>query len=153
VYEKTLYAGWGDMDFNSHMRNTAYLDKSADVRMMFFAEHGFPMTEFVARKIGPVIMKEELEYFREVGLLAALRVTLSLAGLSDNGARFVIRNEFFREGKLAARVTSAGGWLDLSARKLVVPPEALLNALRALAKTDDFQVIAPPDARRGAGVR
>jgi acyl-CoA thioester hydrolase len=22
-------AGWGDMDFNSHMRNTAYLDKVA----------------------------------------------------------------------------------------------------------------------------
>ena len=40
MYEKTLIAGWGDMDFNSHMRNTAYLDKSADVRMMYFAENG-----------------------------------------------------------------------------------------------------------------
>jgi len=28
VYEKTLIAGWGDMDFNAHMRNTAYLDKA-----------------------------------------------------------------------------------------------------------------------------
>ena len=143
MYEKTLYAGWGDMDFNSHMRNTAYLDKSADVRMMFFAEHGFPMTEFVSRKIGPVITKDELEYFREVGLLTALRVTLSVAGLSDDGSRFVMRNEFFRDGKLAARVTSAGGWLDLSARKLVAPPAALLSALRALPKTDDFQILTP----------
>ena len=132
------------MDFNSHMRNTAYLDKSADVRMMFFAEHGFPMTEFVSRKIGPVIMKEELEYFREVGLLVSLRVTLSLAGLSEDGGRFLIRNEFFRaDGKLAARVTSAGGWLDLSTRRLTAPPEALLSALRVLAKTDDFQVLTP----------
>ena len=40
-FERTLYAGWGDMDFNSHMRNTAYLDKSGDIRMMFFAENGF----------------------------------------------------------------------------------------------------------------
>ncbi|WP_229422843.1 thioesterase family protein [Telluria aromaticivorans] len=32
--EQTLIAGWGNMDFNAHMRNTAYLDKSADVRMM-----------------------------------------------------------------------------------------------------------------------
>ncbi len=40
MYSKTLYAGWGDMDFNSHMRNTAYLDKSGDVRMMFFSENG-----------------------------------------------------------------------------------------------------------------
>ena len=36
MFEKRLVAGWGDMDFNSHMRNTAFLDKSADVRMMFF---------------------------------------------------------------------------------------------------------------------
>lgn len=43
MYEKTLIAGWGDMDFNSHMRNSAYLDKSADVRMMYFADRGFPM--------------------------------------------------------------------------------------------------------------
>jgi len=41
MFEKILYAGWGDMDFNSHMRNTAYLDKSGDVRMIFFSENGF----------------------------------------------------------------------------------------------------------------
>lgn len=44
MYERTLMAGWGDMDFNSHMRNTAYLDKSADLRMMYFADRGFPMS-------------------------------------------------------------------------------------------------------------
>lgn len=25
MYTKTLYAGWADMDFNSHMKNTSYL--------------------------------------------------------------------------------------------------------------------------------
>ena len=48
-FERTAIAGWGDMDFNAHMRNTAFLDKAADVRMMFFAEHGFPMEEFLRR--------------------------------------------------------------------------------------------------------
>ncbi len=71
MFAKVLVAGWGDMDFNGHMRNTAYLDKSADVRMMYFSENGFPMTEFVRRRLGPVVMKEELEYFKEVGLLSA----------------------------------------------------------------------------------
>ena len=143
MYEKTLFAGWGDMDFNSHMRNTAFLDKSADVRMMFFSEHGFPMEEFVRRKLGPVIMKDELEYFKEVRLLEPLRVTLAMAGLSEDGSRFYLRNEFWRgDGALAARVSSAGGWLDLSARKLVEPPEALLAALHSLPQTDDFQILA-----------
>lgn len=34
MFEKMLYAGWGDMGFNSHMRNTASLDKCVDVRMI-----------------------------------------------------------------------------------------------------------------------
>ena len=41
-YAKSFLAGWGTMDFNSHMANTAYLDMAADVRMAFFEEHGFP---------------------------------------------------------------------------------------------------------------
>jgi acyl-CoA thioester hydrolase len=143
VYEKTLFAGWSDMDFNSHMRNTAFLDKCVDVRMMFFAENGFPMDELMRQRIGPVVRKDEVEYFKEVRLLEPLRITLMLAGVADDGSRFSIRNEIWREdGKLIARVTSTGGWLDLTTRKLVLPPEALLAALRSLAPTDDFQILA-----------
>ena len=146
MYQKTLMAGWGDMDFNSHMRNTAYLDKAGDVRMLFFSENGFAMAQFVALRLGPVIMKDELEYFKEVGLLETLRVTLSLAALSEDGSRFLMRNEFFRaDGKLAARVTSTGGWLDLAARKLVAPPEKLLAALCSLQGADEPQL---PRARK-----
>ena len=140
MFEKQIVAGWGDMDFNSHMRNTAFLDKSADVRMMFFSEHGFPMDEFIRLKIGPVVKKDEIEYFKEIRLLEEFRVTLSIAGLAEDGSRFLLRNEFWRtDDKLAARITSAGGWLDLSLRKLIAPPEALLTALHSLLQTEDFQ--------------
>lgn len=140
MFEKKLYASWGDMDFNSHMRNTAYLDKAGDVRMMFFSEHGFPMSEFVRLKIGPIISRDELEYFKEVNLLDELRVNLVIAGLSQDGSRWLVRNEFFRpDDRLAARVTSVGAWLDLAARRLTAPPERLLEALRSLPKTDDFR--------------
>ena len=150
MFEKRLVAGWGDMDFNSHMRNTAFLDKSADVRMMFFAANGFPMEEFLRQRIGPVIRKDEVEYFREIRLLEEFRVTLALAGLSADGSRFLLRNEFWRDGEqLSARVTSAGGWLDLARRKLATPPGALLAALRQLPETADFQVL--PSSLRPAG--
>ena len=143
MYEKTFVAGWGDMDFNSHMRNTSYLDRSADIRLMYFAENGFPTAEFMRLRIGPVIMKDEVEYFREIQMLETLKVTYSQVGLSEDGSRFIVRNEIYRsDGKLAARVTSTGGWLDLAARKLVVPPEALLKAMQSLTKTDDFQALA-----------
>lgn len=142
MFEKTLVAGWGDMDFNSHMRNTAYLDKAVDVRMMFFAEQGFPMAKFVELRIGPVVMRDEVDYYREVGLLEPLRGTLALAGLADDGSRFTLRNEFLlADGKLAARVTNTGGWLNLATRRLIAAPQPVLAALRVLPRTVDFQTL------------
>ena len=151
MYEKNLFAGWSDMDFNSHMRNTAFLDKCVDVRMMFFAANGFSMEELMRQRIGPVVRKDEVEYFKEVRLLDPLRITLLLVGLAEDGSRFSLRNEFWREdGKLIARVTSTGGWLDLTTRKLIIPPDGLLAALRSLAPTEDFQILASSIKSNGA---
>jgi acyl-CoA thioester hydrolase len=141
MYEKILIAGWGDMDFNAHMRNTAYLDKSADVRMMYFSDCGFSMAEFMRLQLGPVVMKDEVQYFRECHLLDEIRVTFSMAGLSDDASRMILRNDFYRKGTLAARVTSTAGWFDLKNRKLICPPENLAQPLRNLARTDDFAVL------------
>jgi len=139
LFSKTFHVRWGDMDFNAHMKNTAYLDLAADVRMMYFQAHGFTMREFERLHIGPVIMRDELEYFRELRLLEPVKVTLVLAGLSRDAAKFRIINEFFRDAeKLAAKVTSTGGWLDLSARKLTAPPEKLAEALRNLIRSEGF---------------
>ena len=142
MYTKTLYAGWADMDFNSHMKNTAYLDKTADVRQMYLIENGFPIEEFLRLRIGPVVMKDEVEYFKEVGLQQKITVNYAIAGHALDGSRFLLRHEIFRsDGKLSARVTSAGGWLDLAERKLIEPPPALLAAMNALEKTTDFAVL------------
>ncbi len=142
MYTKKLYAGWADMDFNSHMKNTAYLDKAADVRQMFLIENGFPVEEFSRLRIGPVMRKDEVEYFSEVRLQQEITVTYALAGHALDGSRFLLRHEIFRpDGKLSARVTSAGGWLNLDERKLVAPPPKLLAAMNSLEKTSDFMVL------------
>jgi acyl-CoA thioesterase FadM len=96
MYRKTLVAGWSDMDFNAHMGAQAYLAKCFDVRMMYFAENGYPMGEFARLRLGPVGMKDELEYFREVGLLQEIVVTLSVAGMSADGTRWRLRQEVLR---------------------------------------------------------
>ena len=148
MFEKTLYAGWRDMDYNSHMANTAYLDRAADVRMMYFAENGFSADDLLRMKIGPVIMKDEIEYFREVRLLQELRVNLMLAGLAQDGSRFILRNEFAHaDGTRCAVVTSTGGWLDLNLRKLIAPPDAIRKATEALSRVDGFQELRSSVAR------
>ena len=141
-FEKTLYARWGDMDFNGHMKNTAYLDAGADVRMMFFAENGFSMREFEKRRFGPVILRDELEYYRELRLLEPVRVTLLAAGFSEDGVRFKLVNEFFRaDGARAARVVSTGGWLNLDTRKVTPPPEELFRLMSEIVRTEDYATL------------
>ncbi|MEO8335091.1 MAG: thioesterase family protein [bacterium] len=138
-YAKEFLAGWATMDINGHMANTAYLDLAADVRMAFFAEHGFPPGEFRRIALGPVVRKDEVEYFHEIQLHESVTVTYALLAMSPDGARFVIENEIWSAtGKRAATVRSTGGWLDLKARKLAAPPPALLAAFRLVPRAPEF---------------
>lgn len=140
AFSISTLAAWADMDANAHMANFAYLNKCVDARMGFFKAHGFPVTEFAKRRIGPVVRRDELEYFREIGLLEPITVTLELSGLAPDGSRFRLRNEIRNgDGKLAARITSEGGWLDLAKRKLIAPPEDLLEALQAMPPAAEFE--------------
>lgn len=133
-------AGWGDMDFNGHMRNTAFLDMGGTARMMYFKEHGFSMREFEKLRFGPVILRDELSYFKEIFLLEEFHVTVALAGQSQDKVRFRFRNTFLKgDGKVAATVTSTGGWFSLELRRFAPPPETLAAVIDALARTEDFE--------------
>jgi len=149
-FTRSFHAGWGDMDFNAHMRNTAYLDRCGDVRMMFFQAHGFPASEFARLRVGPVVQRDEVTYFREVHLLETYTVTLAVDGLSEDGSRMRMVNEFFRaDGRMAARVRTTGGWLDLGARRLVAPPPLLRDLMHSLVHTDDFETFPNLELREG----
>jgi acyl-CoA thioester hydrolase len=138
-YARQFLAGWRTMDFNGHLANTAYLDLAADVRFAFFAEHGFPPSEFRRLGIGPVVRKDELEYFREIGLHETVTVTHAAIAMSPDGARFGLENEIWSAaGERAAVVRSTGGWLDLRARRLVPPPPALLAAISEVPRAPSF---------------
>ena len=138
-YARQFLAGWGTMDFNGHLANTAYLDLAADVRMAFFAEHGFPPSEFRRLALGPVVRKDELEYFREVNLHETITVTHAALAMSADGARYVLENEIWTAaGERAAVVRTTGGWLDLRARKLIAPPAALMDAMLQVPRSPAF---------------
>lgn len=146
-FERLLYVGWAQVDFNGHMRNSAYLDMCSDVRFLFFLAHEFPASRFAGAQFGPVIQTDRLEYFREARLLDSLRVTLRLAGLAEDASRFRLQNDFYRtDGKLAATVVSAGGWLSLATRKLIVPPAEIRDALESLEQTAEFERVKPARA-------
>jgi len=136
-----LFARWADMDFNQHMRNAAYLGASEDCRMRFLADRGFSMAELQRRQLGPVVLEDKLTYKQELKLLEPYRVELSLAAITRDGRRMRLRNTFTRDADaaLVAVVESVVLWLDLAARKPVVPPEELRAAWLGLARSSDFE--------------
>lgn len=139
-----MRARWADMDHNAHLSNSAFLDMAVDVRMSFFLETGFPPTEFARRGLGPVVRRDEADYLREVRLLEELTITLELAGMSENGSRFRMANNFYKaDGQPCARLRTDGGWLDLANRRLTVPPPDLLDVMNRIVRTDDFVVLPP----------
>ena len=88
----------GTMDFNGHMANTAYLDLAADVRMAFFAEHGFPPAEFVAAAAIPHMRLSDIPMeFSSLGPLAFYALDVGRTSLrAKEFRRLLCRSELSR---------------------------------------------------------
>jgi acyl-CoA thioester hydrolase len=126
MFQKSFIAGVADFDFDERFRGAACLDRARDVRLMFFAEHGFAPDVFRKQRLSPLLLKERLDYTRDIGVLEEFKVSLSLAGLAPDGSRYTLRCEFVRaDGKVAARVSSTGGWLDANLQKLTADERRL----------------------------
>jgi acyl-CoA thioester hydrolase len=138
-FERTFQVGWGDLDTNAHMRNTAFLDRAADTRMHFFASHGFPVARFAAEKFGPVMVRDELTYRKELRLMEEYTVDLRLAGASVDGVRFRLVNTFRNTAREdVATVTSEGLWFDLERRRPRGPPKEIVALQSEMPRSEAF---------------
>ena len=143
-YVQTYRVGWGEIDGNGHMANTAYLDRAADTRFRFFAEHGFPAERFGAERIGPVIVRDEVTYRKELRLMDAFSVDLRLTGLSPDRVRFELTNCFYNSsGDLVAVVKSEGVWFDLTTRRPRPPPHDLSSVQNDIPRAEEVRELRP----------
>ncbi|MGC3998194.1 MAG: thioesterase family protein [Anaeromyxobacter sp.] len=143
-YAKVFVVRWADCDANGHMRNTAYSEYAIETRLSYFAERGFPVARFAQLGIGPVLRREEIDFKRELHIGETVEVDMTCVGVSPDGARFKIGHEFWRPGaKQSARLVVSGGWMDLRARKLVLPPPELKAAMFAAPMAEPLEELPP----------
>lgn len=141
-YQITFHTRWSDFDANKHMRHSAYNDYAAECRVRFFNENGFDLDMFEKEHFGPILFREETNFFREVKLGEDITVELFLSGASAKGERFKFYHKIYREdGILAAEIRIYGAWLDLIKRKLTTPPFEMVYVFNALDKSEDFEDI------------
>ena len=134
---------WADFDPNNHMRHSAYTDYAAEARVRMFNEYGLNLMEFNKLNIGPILFREETIFRREIRLSEDIRVEVFLKGISENGERFKFSHKIFKtEESLAAEVEIYGAWLDLKTRKLTNPQKIVLEALKDIERTEDFENIS-----------
>lgn len=139
MYQQTFQVTWADIDANQHMRNTAYLDYAAQTRFMHLAGAGFTPEAFAKARIGPAILEETIRYRREMKFLDRFTVQHLAAGTSADRSKNVIVNRVLNEaGELCCEIRATFVWLDLAARKITPPPEALRAAMESLERTEDF---------------
>ncbi|CAM2006015.1 acyl-CoA thioesterase [Acanthopleuribacter pedis] len=147
-FSRTYQVEWQDIDFNGHMRNTAYFERASHLRVCFLSEHGFSAERFAQLRIGPVVFQDTMQYFKESHLMDSYRVHLQIAALSEDARRFSLLNRFFNEsGEPLAQLQSDGAWLDLKARKTRVPPEELADAMKWMPRAESFQWLPAKQAR------
>jgi acyl-CoA thioester hydrolase len=146
-YSREFVLRWSDADPNGHVRHTVYPELGAEVRIGWLAEGGYDWKRFETERIGPVLLREEIDYLRELGLGERARMDLEALALSEDGGRWKLRHTLYKAGdEVAARVVVLGGWIDLDRRRLVPAPAALAQLLREASRAEGFETL--PNLRR-----
>jgi acyl-CoA thioester hydrolase len=142
-FQVTFATKWSDFDPNRHMRHTAYNDYAAEIRVRYFAKYNFSIDGFNKHNLGPILFTEETSFRKEIHLGEDITVNLKLQGASENNERWKIVHEVFNEaGTLSAIIKVYGAWIDLTKRKLRVPPVETKEMFDFAERSEDFEVIS-----------
>lgn len=130
---------WAQIDANQHMRHSAYADICAQARLNMLQSVGLNANTLLARKIGPVLFREELKYLREIALGDNVTVVCEVVNSRPDGSRWTIRHEIYRgDGVKAAVVIADGSWIDMEKRKLATLPTEISDMFAKAPKAADY---------------
>lgn len=147
-YVKRFEIRWSDLDANRHVANASIVAFMSHVRMSFLLEQGFTQGKIAQLNIGPVVLKEDFHYMKEVLPGETVTIDLRALGLSDDG-RFIKWDHslFNGRGEFAVYSTITFCWIDLQTRKLTKPPEELRAAIEQVPRAPEFRSLRKDELR------
>lgn len=130
---------WADVDQNRHVRHSAYYDYGAHCRTRFFNSIGYDVNKISAHNIGPILFKEECSFIKEIQIDETLYVNMLKGAILPDGSRWTLHHEIFNDkDEKKAHLTVKGAWMDLSLRRLTIPPNELVEAFHSLTLGEAF---------------
>lgn len=141
-YKEQFQVIWADLDPNAHMRHTAYNDYAAQVRVGLFDRLNLPLNKLVASGYGPVLFHEDTTFQKEVFMSEKITVDCAALAFRKDLKVWKFRQRIFKQnGEVACTIIATGAFMDLKQRKVVVPPQEIIDMLEQIPKTEDFQLL------------
>ncbi len=138
-FEQEIKVRWSDIDQNGHVRHSAYYDYGAHARIAYFNKIGFDARKMQKLAFGPVLFKEECSFIRELLIYDTVKINLLQGVCTPNFDRWTLHHEVFNsKGVKCAHISVKGAWMDLSKRKLTLPPNELVSLLGELPQGKSF---------------
>jgi acyl-CoA thioester hydrolase len=137
-YMKSQEVRWSDLDPNFHMMHSKYYELGAYCRVCYLDEHGINAAVLQEHKIGPILLREECSFRREIKFGDKLEIDLRLHKAKENMSRWTIRHTIYKNGQPAAHLEVDGAWIDMEKRKIAIPPPEFTEPFLQMPRTEDF---------------
>ena len=132
---------WSDIDANRHLRHSVYYDYGAAMRMMFLNEHGLTTKKLEEFQIGPILLREEAIFKREILLEDNISIDVEIVKTTQDFSRWSLRHNLLKGDVLAAIINIDGAWISMVKRKLAVPNEFIQQIFGSFPRSQDFEWI------------
>jgi len=131
---------WSDLDPNFHLRHSVYYDYGAYCRICFLTENGLTTAVMQELHFGPILFREEAVFRREIKMADKISIDLEVTKSRRDFSRWSIRHQIFKnETTLAAIINIDGAWLNTVERKLLTPPEQIIQVFDKMPKAEGFE--------------
>jgi acyl-CoA thioester hydrolase len=118
-----------ELDTQGHVTTAAYLQYADHARWKLLAAAGVDLEELRRSGIGPVTLETTVRFVRELRLGHEVDVSCVFEWPGGRTGRATQQLRRADDGGLVAELSSVGGILDLTARRLVPDPRAVWRRL------------------------
>ena len=140
IFELPVQVRWADLDPNFHLRHSAYYDWGAMCRVEFLSKEGLTLQRMQQLQVGPIILREECIFRREIRMGDPVTVDLKLVKAKKDFSRFTIEHTIKKDpATVAAMLTVDIAWMNGLTRKLAVLPEEAIRKFREGPFASNFQ--------------
>lgn len=130
---------WADIDSNFHIRHSVYYDWAAMCRLSFLEGRGLTPALMQRLQFGPVIFREECVFRKEIKYGDRVCINLKLVKGRKDYSRWTIVHEIKKnDDTLCAVITIDGAWINVSERKLFVPPAEVAQIFQQMPLDENF---------------